>query len=163
MTHYIFFLKSLRSLEEFRKNPHIKIPSKSPCTNFQSLCKFKNPILFTKGISPGFRPNRPSSQLAHSAFWPSWPSWPPSSSSYTEAEHASHHRRPASCRPMVGPDHLHRREKVAASSLLHFPIKRVPSPLFNPPVTGTFKPGALKVLQRRPLKALGLPRLASVL
>jgi hypothetical protein len=35
----------MRSLEEFRKNPHVKIPPKSLCTNFQSLGKFKNPIL----------------------------------------------------------------------------------------------------------------------
>jgi hypothetical protein len=42
MAYYIF-LKSLRSLEEFRKNPHVKIPPKSP-TNFQSLGKFQNPI-----------------------------------------------------------------------------------------------------------------------
>jgi hypothetical protein len=34
----------LRSLEEFRKNPHVKIPPKSPSTNFHSLGKFKNPI-----------------------------------------------------------------------------------------------------------------------
>jgi hypothetical protein len=40
MTYYIF-LKSLWSLEEFRKNPHVKIPPKSPSTNFQSLGKFK--------------------------------------------------------------------------------------------------------------------------
>jgi hypothetical protein len=44
MACYIF-LKSLRSLEEFRKNPHVKIPPKSPSTNLQSLGKFKNPIL----------------------------------------------------------------------------------------------------------------------
>jgi hypothetical protein len=43
MAYYIF-LKSLRSLEEFRKYPHVKIPPKSPSTNFQSLGKFKNPI-----------------------------------------------------------------------------------------------------------------------
>jgi hypothetical protein len=46
MACYIF-LKSLRSLEEIRKNPHVKIPPKSP-TNFQSLGKFKNPILIRK-------------------------------------------------------------------------------------------------------------------
>jgi CO dehydrogenase/acetyl-CoA synthase epsilon subunit len=40
MAYYIF-LKSLRSLEEFRKNPHVKIPPKYPCENFQSLGKFK--------------------------------------------------------------------------------------------------------------------------
>jgi hypothetical protein len=47
MTSYIF-LKSLRGLEEFRKTPHVKIPPKSPSTNFQSLGKFKNPILIQK-------------------------------------------------------------------------------------------------------------------
>jgi hypothetical protein len=47
MACYIF-LKSLRSLEEFRKNPHVKIPPKSSSTNFQSLGKFKNPILIRK-------------------------------------------------------------------------------------------------------------------
>jgi hypothetical protein len=43
--------------------------------------------------------------------------------------------------PMVGRDHLHRREQIAVSPLLHFPIKWCPSPLFNPPVTGTFNSG----------------------
>jgi hypothetical protein len=49
--HVIYFLKSLRSLEEFRKNLHVKIPPKSP-TNFQSLGKFKNPIFIRKRIFP---------------------------------------------------------------------------------------------------------------
>jgi hypothetical protein len=49
MAYYIF-LKSLRSLEEFRKNRHIKIPPKSLCTNFQSLGIFKNPIFILKRI-----------------------------------------------------------------------------------------------------------------
>jgi hypothetical protein len=40
MAYYIF-LKSLTSLEEFRKNPHIKIPPKSPCANFQALVNSK--------------------------------------------------------------------------------------------------------------------------
>jgi hypothetical protein len=43
MAYYIF-LKSLRSLEEFRKNPHVKIPPKSSYTNFQALVNSKNPI-----------------------------------------------------------------------------------------------------------------------
>jgi hypothetical protein len=64
MAYYIF-LKSLRSLEEFRKNPHVKIPPKSP-TNFQSLDKFKNPILIQKfffliSVRPTPRPTRPLS------------------------------------------------------------------------------------------------------
>jgi hypothetical protein len=50
--HIIFFLKSLRSLEEFRKNPHVKIPPKSPSTNFQSLAIIKNQILFGKEFFP---------------------------------------------------------------------------------------------------------------
>jgi hypothetical protein len=42
----------LRSLEEFRKNPHIKIPPKSAPTNFQSLGIFKNQIFIRKRIFP---------------------------------------------------------------------------------------------------------------
>jgi hypothetical protein len=56
---YFIFLKSLRSLGEFRKNPHVKIPPKSPCANFQSLSIFKNQILFEKDFSRHFRPIRP--------------------------------------------------------------------------------------------------------
>jgi hypothetical protein len=41
---YFIFLKYLRRLEEFRKNPHVKIPPKSPCANFQSRGIFKNSI-----------------------------------------------------------------------------------------------------------------------
>jgi hypothetical protein len=63
MAYYIY-LKSLRSLEEFRKNPHVKIPPKSPSTNFQSLGKFKNSILIRKFFSllsarPTLRPAQP--------------------------------------------------------------------------------------------------------
>jgi hypothetical protein len=53
MAYYIF-LKSLRSLEEFMKNPHVKIPPKSPSTNFPSLGKFKIQILFEKNYSSEF-------------------------------------------------------------------------------------------------------------
>jgi hypothetical protein len=69
MTYFIF-LKYLRSLEEFRKNPHVKIPTKFPCANFQSLGKFKNLIfnskIFLLHFRPGYpyRPTRPSAQLA---------------------------------------------------------------------------------------------------
>jgi hypothetical protein len=54
--HIIFFLKSLRSLEKFRKNPYVKIPPKSPSTNFQSLGKFKHPILIRKFFFLAFGP-----------------------------------------------------------------------------------------------------------
>ncbi len=57
---YFIFLKYLRSLEEFRKNPHVKIPPKSPCANFQSLGIFKNSIFIRKGIFFRFWPIRPS-------------------------------------------------------------------------------------------------------
>jgi hypothetical protein len=45
---YFIFLKYLRSLEEFGENPHVKIPPKSPCANFQSLGIFKNSIFYSK-------------------------------------------------------------------------------------------------------------------
>jgi hypothetical protein len=76
MAYYIF-LKSLRSLEEFRKNPHVKIPPKSPSTIFQSLAIIKNQILFGKEFFLHFRPNRPSGQPAHPASQPSQPQRPP--------------------------------------------------------------------------------------
>jgi hypothetical protein len=55
MAYYIF-LKSLRILEEFRKNPHVKIPPKSPSTNFPSLGKFKIEILIQKSFFFTFGP-----------------------------------------------------------------------------------------------------------
>jgi hypothetical protein len=75
MTYYIF-LKSLWSLEEFRKNPHVKIPPNSPCANFQSLGKFRNPIFNSEILFPCFRPGRPCGPLSR---WPSRPRWPLSS------------------------------------------------------------------------------------
>jgi hypothetical protein len=75
MAYYIF-LKSLRSVEEFRKNPHVKIPPKSPCANFQSLGKFKNPIFYSEILFLRFRPGRPCGPLGR---WPSRPRWPLSS------------------------------------------------------------------------------------
>jgi hypothetical protein len=62
MAYYIF-LKSLRSPEEFMKNPQIKIPPKSPPTNFQSLCIFKKSKIYSEIIPLRFRSIRPS--LAH--------------------------------------------------------------------------------------------------
>jgi hypothetical protein len=66
---YSIFLKYLRSLEEFRKNPHVKIPPKSSCANFQSFGIFKNLIFIQKGIFFGFRPIQPSPA-------PRWPAPP---------------------------------------------------------------------------------------
>jgi hypothetical protein len=73
MAYYIF-PKSLRSLEEFRKNSHIKSPPKSPCTNFQSLVNSKFQFSFWKEFLFSFLPSRPSRPavlfclLAHSAY-----------------------------------------------------------------------------------------------
>jgi hypothetical protein len=61
---YFIFLKYLRSLEEFRKNPHVKIPPKSTYANFQSLGIFKNVIFIQKGIFFRIRPIRPSPSRA---------------------------------------------------------------------------------------------------
>jgi hypothetical protein len=76
MTYYIF-LKSLTSVEEFRKNPHVKIPPKPPSTNFQSLGKFKKSNFYSeKNFSFAFgtigpaasRPGRPLSPASHQPF-----------------------------------------------------------------------------------------------
>jgi hypothetical protein len=73
---YYTFLKSLRSLEEFRKKPHVKIPPESPSTNFQSLAKFKNPIFNSEipfslfSARPTLPPTRP---LAQPTRWPHCP------------------------------------------------------------------------------------------
>jgi hypothetical protein len=72
MAYYIF-LKSLMSLEEFRKNPHVKIPPKSPSTNFQSLAIIKNQIFIRKRIFLHFRPIWPSGQPTYSASRPTPP------------------------------------------------------------------------------------------
>jgi hypothetical protein len=88
MAYYIF-LKSLRSLEEFRKNPHVKIPPKSPSTNFQSLIIIKNQIFIRKRIFLHFQPIRPSGQPAYLASRPTPP-------------HGLYFPRPA-CRPMPPP------------------------------------------------------------
>jgi hypothetical protein len=64
----LYFSKILRSLEEFRKNPHVKIPPKSHCANFQSLGKFQNPISNSKILFFIFSP---VDLAARSAFWPS--------------------------------------------------------------------------------------------
>jgi hypothetical protein len=69
---YLIFLKYLRILEEFRKNPHVKIPPKSPQANFQSLGKFKNPIFNSKIIFLRFRPDQPYGPLGLSPSQPHW-------------------------------------------------------------------------------------------
>jgi hypothetical protein len=85
MAYYIF-LKSCRSLEEFRKNPHVKITPKSPSTNFQSLGKLKNPIFNSEILFLDFGP---ADLAAHPASQPSQPTG-----------HAVSHRPKAPGRPI---------------------------------------------------------------
>jgi hypothetical protein len=105
MTYYNF-LKSLRSLEEFRKNPHVKIPPKSPSTNFQSLGEFKNQFLIQKfffllSTRSTPRPVRPLAQPGHRPRRP---------------------RRPKSSRPAHPV-----RASVASSWKIRFPFRITPS------------------------------------
>jgi hypothetical protein len=117
MAYYIF-LKSLRSLEEFRKNPHVKIPPKSPSTIFQSLAIIKNQILFGKEFFLHIRPNWPSSQPAHLASQPSQPHRPPPL--FTR-------RLCARARPIPACAALAYLPKVVSSSSLRSPVT-TPSP-----------------------------------
>jgi hypothetical protein len=87
MTYYIF-LKSLRSLEEFRKNPHVKIPNKSPSTNFQSLTKFKNPILIQRFFFLAFGPADLAARLAFGLAGPAGPSPLPQAEAHRPAQAA---------------------------------------------------------------------------
>jgi hypothetical protein len=99
---YFIFLKYLRSLEEFRKNPHVKISPKFPCANFQSLGKFKNLIFNSKTFllhfRPGYpyRPTRPSAQPA-----PLAPLLPQAEANFVGPSHSAHARRWRICKKYV--------------------------------------------------------------
>jgi hypothetical protein len=67
---YFIFLKYLRSLEDFRKNPHVKIPPKSPPTNFQSLGIFKKSNFIRKRIFLTFGPTGPAASRPIRTFGP---------------------------------------------------------------------------------------------
>jgi hypothetical protein len=149
---YFIFLKSLRSLGEFRKNPYVKIPPKSPCANFQSLGIFKNQILFGKEFSPSLSAHpafRPSLSFFFTGRFslpfplglglpvgPAHPHGPTghlSSSSRTEAERTRRRRRPALRRLHDRPDASTRREKRLHLIPLNFsPLIGAIPPLFNP-------------------------------
>jgi hypothetical protein len=96
---YFIFLKYLRSLEEFRKNPRVKIPPKFPCANFQSLGKFKIPIfnskIFLLHFRPGYpyRPTRPSAQPA-----PLFPLVPQAEANFVGPSRSAHARRWRICK-----------------------------------------------------------------
>jgi hypothetical protein len=101
MAYYIF-LKSLRSLDEFRKNPHVKIPPKSPSTISQSPAIIKNQILFGKEfflrIRPSGQPARPASQ----------PSQPPVPSPFLPQAASARSAHPGLCGiGVLAKRHLH--------------------------------------------------------
>jgi hypothetical protein len=158
MAYYIF-IKSLRSLDEFRKNPHVKIPPKSPSTNFQSLGKFKNPIFNSEIIFPCFRPNRPRGQPAHQASQPGPQHRPPPFS-----------RRPrARTRPIPACAALAYLPKAVSSSSLRSPATTLPPAVTAkraPPVSSIFHlasadPGHVAAsphLSRSPHATQPLPR-----
>jgi hypothetical protein len=66
MAYYIFLISS-RSLEEFRKNPYVKIPPKSPSKISKALVNLKNPIFNSEILFLDFSP---ADLAAHSASGP---------------------------------------------------------------------------------------------
>jgi hypothetical protein len=184
---YFIFLKYLDSPEDFQKNPHVKIPPKSAPTNFQSQDIFKNQIFISKRIFPSISPQsvqRPAGPSGLSAqprptsfFFLSQPVAPPSPLGLVLLADPARPHGPADSllpppaleqsaqattagRPRVAPwsaPTTSTRGKItAASLLLHSPIKRHHS-LSSIPGNRRLQSGTLKLLQRQPLKAPGLP------
>jgi hypothetical protein len=123
---YFIFLKYLDSLEDFRKNTHVKILPKCPCANFQSLGILKKiQFLIRKDFFQlsAQRPASPSGLLAHMA----------QSAVFFILPHQSRACKPPLPAGLTPPpwsaSTTSTGEKIiAASLLLHFPIKRHPSP-----------------------------------
>jgi hypothetical protein len=157
---YFIFLKSLRSPGEFRKNPHVKIRPKSPCANFQSLGIFKNKLYSEKNFPVTFGPSGLSAQPRPILFLLNWPFFSP-------LPHWASASRPTQPTLTAQPATIfflpHRSQAhTAPPASLAPPPRSTPTP---PPEEKKWphQPGPLKLLQRRPLKALGLSRLASAL
>jgi hypothetical protein len=101
---YFIFLKYLDGIEDFRKNPHVKISPKSPCANFQILGIFKKLIFIQKRIFPSsFGPIGPAASQPIRPFGPHGPASrlipPPTPEQSTQAvttgrPHAAPHGRP---------------------------------------------------------------------
>jgi hypothetical protein len=123
MAYYIF-LKSLRILEEFKKNPHIKIPPKSPCINFQSLEKFKNLIFILKRFSLWISAQQPAGLLG--PFGPTGPAGfllPPRAKQSRHRRHrpfATSPRLPSlACHGATSPSSALHPSTISPSSPLH--------------------------------------------
>jgi hypothetical protein len=127
---------------------------------------------------PHFRPNRPSSQPAHPDFFsfpsghfpPPLPTRPRPLGRPGSPHGPTGHLLPPPvpepnaqgttagqphAAPIIDPDALHRKKKKRPRQSPFIPPLISATPPLQTPVTGAFKPG--------PLKALGLPRLASTL
>jgi hypothetical protein len=160
---YYTFLKSLRSLEEFRKNPHIKIPPKSPPTNFQSLGIFKIHIFISKQFflqvssQSAQRPADPFSLLAHPA-QPAFIFLLPHQNRARKLPAPAGLASPQWSAPTTSTDG----KKLPRHPSFISPLNGAPSPLQSL-VTSTFNLRVMKLLQCCPLKAPDLPCFASTL
>jgi hypothetical protein len=94
MAYYIF-LKSLRSLEEFRKISISKFLLNLLVQISKGLVYSKIKILFRKEFSYKFWPNRPSHPLTCSSFWRTQPTRP-----FFLPHHAGRAPPPAPLRPL---------------------------------------------------------------
>jgi hypothetical protein len=173
---YFIFLKSLRSLGEFRKNPHVKIPPKSPSANFQSLGIFKNQTLFGKEFSRHFQPIQPFGPAAAHffSFQPAIFLPPPSPLGLGLSASPAHPHGPTGHlllppAPEASAYGAADRPRAAPTIDLDASTGRKKRPhqsRFIPPLIGAISLSSItgnRCLQPGPLKALGLPRLASAL
>jgi hypothetical protein len=142
---YFIFLKSLRSLEEFRKNPHAKIPPKSPSTNFPSLGKLKIQFLFEKNSSSEFSPLGPAGPRTggaplnrHLPHRKTPPAAPPSPSLHARLTDGPHLSSLTSGPPELGRATTTSRRSPRHPALPQMPPELLPPhhhfPLLNPPL-----------------------------
>jgi hypothetical protein len=140
---YFIFLKSLRSLEEFRKNPHVKIPPKSHCANFQSHGIFKNQILFRKEIF--FVTSGPAA--AHSFFFSRAPPLPTGPRPHDQPSRPACRWHPAESSPPPQED---------ASSRAAFALSSRPADRWTPHVIPHLRPARAR-LRHHHLPSLPAP------
>jgi hypothetical protein len=174
---YFIFLKSLRSLGEFRKILISKFLLNLLVQISKALVYSKIKFYSEKNFSRHFRPIRPFGPVSFfftgqfslpfplglglpaSPAHPHGPTGHLSSSSHTEVGRAWRRCWPASSRLQGHPDASTRREKRPHLIPLHFPNYSVPSP-----TSSIMETGAIEAPSSRQLKALDppLPRLRPI-
>jgi hypothetical protein len=127
MAWHISLKKSLRILEEFRNNPCIQIPLKSPCTNLQSLGKFKNPIFIPNGFFSAFGPISPEASRPTRPFGPPGPAGLLLAPPAKQSRHY-HHRYQPQAATMAASGHHCGRKKSPHYLLVISPVKWCPLP-----------------------------------